>query len=161
MTPGWDAYVVVTVATFAAVAAVVVLHYEGLLALGRQHARRSRRGVWLPNRRSVLKVMAGLFVLHVAEIWIFGLTYWGLLHWPGAGELRGAAPHNLLECVYLSAVTFTTVGFGDLAPVGPIRFLAGTEALTGFMLITWSASFTYLQMERHWREGRPDRAGPP
>jgi hypothetical protein len=153
MTPGLDAYAVVTVATFAAVAVVIVLHYEGLLALGRHHARRHRRGESLRNRRSVLKVMAGLFVLHVAEIWIFGLTYWGLLHWPGAGELRGAAPHNLLECVYLSAVTFTTVGFGDLAPVGPIRFLAGTEALTGFMLITWSASFTYLQMERHWTDG--------
>jgi hypothetical protein len=44
------------------------------------------------------------------------------------------------------------VGFGDLAPVGPIRFLAGTTALTGFVLITWSASFTYLEMARDWRE---------
>lgn len=152
MPENWSAYPVVTVATFATVALVVVLHYEGLLALGRQHARRRQRGDHLVGRRSVLKVMAGLFVLHVAEIWAFGFAYWGLLHWPGAGQLQGAMPFNLLECVYLSAVTFTTVGFGDLAPVGPIRFLAGTEALTGFMLITWSASFTYLQMERHWRD---------
>ena len=28
----------------------------------------------------------------------------------------------------------------------------GTEALTGFMLITWSASFMYLEMEKFWRK---------
>lgn len=33
-------------------------------------------------------------------------------------------------------MTYATVGFGDLAPVGPIRFMAGTEALTGFVLLT-------------------------
>jgi hypothetical protein len=43
------------------------------------------------------------------------------------------------------------VGFGDLVPSGPIRFLSGMEALTGFVLIAWSASFTYLEMERFWR----------
>jgi hypothetical protein len=46
---------------------------------------------------------------------------------------------------------YTTVGFGDVSPVGPIRFLAGTSALTGFVMITWSASFTFLEMERFWR----------
>jgi len=36
--------------------------------------------------------------------------------------------------------------------VGPIRFLAGTIALTGFVLIACSASFTDLEMSRDWRE---------
>ena len=67
------------------------------------------------------------------------------------GEPRDEATAALLDAVYLSAVTFTTVGFGDVAPVGPIRFLSGTMALTGFVLVTWSASFTYLEMERFWR----------
>jgi hypothetical protein len=49
-------------------------------------------------------------------------------------------------------MSYTTVGFGDVAPIGPIRFLTGTEALTGFVLIAWSASFTYLEMERYWKE---------
>ena len=48
-------------------------------------------------------------------------------------------------------MTFSTVGFGDIAPVGPIRFTSATEALCGFVLITWSASFTYLEMEKFWR----------
>lgn len=52
--------------------------------------------------------------------------------------------------MYFSAITYTTVGFGDFVPTGPVRFLAGTEALTGFLLITWSASFTFLEMRRYW-----------
>ena len=45
---------------------------------------------------------------------------------------------------------YTTVGWGDLSSIGPLRILAGAEALLGFMLITWSASFTYLVMARTW-----------
>ena len=61
-----------------------------------------------------------------------------------------ALRRGFLDFVYFSAITYTTVGFGDYVPTGPIRFLAGTEALTGFLLITWSASFTFLEMQRYW-----------
>jgi len=30
--------------------------------------------------------------------------------------------------------------------------LAGIEGVTGLLLITWSASFTYLEMVRYWRD---------
>jgi hypothetical protein len=30
--------------------------------------------------------------------------------------------------------------------------MAGTMALTGLVMITWSASFTYLEMARFWRK---------
>jgi len=40
-----------------------------------------------------------------------------------------------------------------------MRFLIGTESLTGFVLITWSASFTCLEMEQFWRrDGRGQRS---
>jgi hypothetical protein len=35
-------------------------------------------------------------------------------------------------------------------PVGKMRLIAGIEALTGLLMIGWSASFTYLQMSRNW-----------
>jgi hypothetical protein len=42
-----------------------------------------------------------------------------------------------------------------VTPVGPIRLLAGLEALNGLLLIGWSASYTYIAMERFWeRETR-------
>jgi hypothetical protein len=49
-------------------------------------------------------------------------------------------------------MVYTTVGFGDLIPSGPIKMITCAEALAGLALITWSASFTYLQMQRLWRE---------
>jgi hypothetical protein len=58
---------------------------------------------------------------------------------------------RLLDAVYLSTATFTTVGYGDLIPQGPLRLLLGIESLSGFLLVTWSASFTYLEMQRNWR----------
>jgi hypothetical protein len=51
-------------------------------------------------------------------------------------------------------MVYTTVGFGDLLPQGAIRFMSGMEALTGLVMITWSASFTFLEMQRDWRVGR-------
>jgi hypothetical protein len=144
----WTANSIAVAATIATVALSVLLHYEGLLWLAGRYAGAAGR----IGRRVVLKVIFGLMLLHVAEIWLFGAACWGLLALDNGSSIAGAHTVGLLDSVYLSAITFTTVGFGDLSPVGPIRFLSGTEALTGLMLITWSASFTYLEMARHWRE---------
>jgi len=47
-------------------------------------------------------------------------------------------------------MVFTTVGFGDLVPTGAIRVLSAAEGLAGLAMITWSASFTFLAMQRLW-----------
>ena len=141
----WSANALVVSATFIAVAAVVLVHYEGLVALSMRLAGRNGQ-----RRRKVLYAIAAILVLHIVEIWIFGLTCWLLLMWPACGHIEGAPNLNLFDAVYLSAVTYSTVGFGDLAPVGVVRFLIGTESLAGFVLITWSASFTYLEMAHFW-----------
>jgi hypothetical protein len=147
MYDNWPANLLVAAATLLTASVCVLVHYEGLFAvsrgLARLHAYR--------QRSKVLYTILGIIVLHIAEIWIFGLALWGLLHWPACGHLGGQTTTPLFDAIYLSAITFTTVGYGDLTPVGPIRFLSGTEALVGFVLITWSASFTYLEMERYWR----------
>jgi hypothetical protein len=44
------------------------------------------------------------------------------------------------------------LGYGDLNPLGSLRFLAGLEALLGFVLITWSASFLYFEMQKYWNK---------
>ena len=61
---------------------------------------------------------------------------------------------SLFDAVYFSATAYTTLGLGDLSPVGAIRMLAGMESVTGLLLITWSASFTYLEMSRLWTDDR-------
>ena len=143
----WTANLLVVLATVIAVSAAVLVHYEGLNLLSRWLAGRREQH----PRRKVLYGIFGVLTLHTIEIWIFGIATWVTLGFGNTGSVSGSASTGLLDSVYLSAVTYTTVGFGDLAPVGPIRFIGGTMALTGFVLITWSASFTFLEMERYWR----------
>ena len=52
--------------------------------------------------------------------------------------------------MYFSIVNYTSLGYGDLVPVGSLRILCGVEALTGLVLIDWTASFTYVEMQRYW-----------
>ncbi len=47
-----------------------------------------------------------------------------------------------------SMATYTTLGFGDVFPRGPIRLVAGVEAFNGLVLIGWSASYTYFAMRK-------------
>ena len=145
-------HLTVIAATAFAVAACVLLQYEGLVLVWRHLGRRA-----VQRRAKVVYAILAVILIHTLEILIFGATIWALLWWPETGELYGPEYADFFECVYLSAVTFSTVGFGDIAPVGPLRFTAATEALCGFVLITWSASFTYLEMEKFWRteDGEP------
>jgi hypothetical protein len=145
------AHLAVVAATLVAVGVSVLLQYEGLVLTWKWIS--GHRG---HKRAKVLYAILSIIALHVAEIWVFGTAIWLLLLFPATGSLNGPETVDFFECVYLSAVTFSTVGFGDIAPVGAIRFLSGTEALTGFVLITWSASFTYLEMERFWRAEEMD-----
>lgn len=59
------------------------------------------------------------------------------------GRLVGEFTYELQDCVYHSFVIYTTLGFGDITPIGLLRFLTGIESLTGLILIPWTASFMY------------------
>ena len=146
MTSGLVVPVAVVLLTAASVIFAVGLHYEGLNWLARRLSR--HKG---PHRRRVLYAVIGVLLLHFVEIWVFGLAYWAALLMPGGGDIAGAGFPSLLDAVYLSAMTFSTVGFGDIAPTGAIRLIAAAESVLGLFLIAWSATFTFLEMERNWR----------
>jgi hypothetical protein len=154
---GWLVQAGVAAAALVTTIAAALIHYKGMLALGEHFSRLGHVGAGQPLRqRTVLKVVAALFVLHVVEIALFGGVYWGLLVLEGTGGIEGTEHFGPVDALYFSAVSFTTVGFGGLKPVGAIRFVASAEALIGFMLITWSASFMFLHMQRHWRDANAD-----
>jgi len=142
----WGINAITVVATAVVVCACALLHYEALSFLSRWLGRRGGQ-----RRPRVLLAIFGMLSAHIVEIWIFGLAYATLLLFPDFGTTSGI-DSNTLDQIYLSAMTFTTVGAPGATLVGPIRFLNGTEALTGLVLITWSASFTFLEMERFWRD---------
>lgn len=130
----------------------IVIHYEALRALNL--ALPSLR---IPGRTKMLAVIFALFVAHAIEIGVYGTALHALIKYMGIGGLSGSLPATLANCIYFSAETYTSLGFGDVTPVGPIRLLAGVEALNGLLLIGWSASYTYISMEKFWGEGREDR----
>lgn len=132
--------------TLALTIVCVVLHYEVLERLNR------RMPHWQIRRHvRILVMIVWILGLHVAEIWLFGLAMYHSIAIPGLGDIHGAEPFKLLDAIYFSATTYTTAGYGDLVPVGPVQLLVGMESLMGLVLITWSASFTYLEMQRFWR----------
>jgi hypothetical protein len=127
------------------VAVVVAVHYEFLLNASRLIPRIKMR----PRLRVVVGVGTAL-VAHTVEVWIFAIAYYFILRSGQWGSLEGNFHGTLLDCVYFAFTTFSTLGFGDIHPVGDIRFLTGISSLTGMVLVSWTASFLYIEMQSLW-----------
>ena len=127
----------------------VVCHYEFMSVSSRLIARAA-----LKRRARIVLVILTMLVAHVVEVWIFGLTYWFLDAWPALGQIEGGFDQGALDFVYFSVVNYTTLGFGDMLPTGSMRILSGSEALVGLVMVTWTASFAFLEMQRDWAEFR-------
>ncbi|SDN47054.1 potassium channel family protein [Vreelandella arcis] len=134
--------------TVAAVVASVLVHYEVAIRISR------KLEYWqLALRGRFLVLFMALFGAHLAEIGLFSVALIGLQALPDTGQISGSEAVSLWDYVYMSAISYTTLGFGDLTPEGGMRLLLSAEGLIGFMLITWSASITFLQMQQHWAVG--------
>lgn len=131
----------------------VIVHYEGLSAMSRWMSHAAVR-----RRRRIALIIFGVLILHVVEIAAFAAGYHvlseqfevGILRWIGAGGGDIPLLDDFGDYFYYSVTCYTTLGFGDFVPIGALRFMTGLEAVAGLVLITWSASFTFLEMQRHW-----------
>ena len=131
----------------AVVALAVIIHYEFLFQLSSRLPK-----LQMPHRFRVVLGVFGAMVAHAVEIWLFAFCYYFMHHAEGWGHLEGNFNGSLMDCSYFSFTTFTTLGFGDISPIGDLRHLTGIESLTGLVLITWTASFLYYEMQRDWGE---------
>ena len=104
----------------------------------------------LPPRMRIIAVVLAAFAGHTAAVWTYALAYWVLSVNLQVGSFAGLPVESFQDCLYFSVVTYTSLGFGDQIPVSHARLIAGVEALNGLLLIGWTASFTYLAMERYW-----------
>ncbi len=125
---------------------------------GRGHlARLLMESVWRASRRfagrrpDLLSATGPALVVVVIFAWVGALVLgWALLYWPHLPEsfllspqLERADQNDLLDGVYLSLVTLTTLGFGDVTPTAPwLRLVTPLEALVGFAVL--SASITWI-----------------
>ncbi len=108
----------------------------------------------MPARAKLILVILGTFCAHAAEILLYALVIYVLVRYLHLGTLGEVHRFSLSAAVYFSAETYTSLGYGDVVPSGDLRLLAGVEALNGLLLIGWSASYTYISMERFWSGDR-------
>jgi hypothetical protein len=95
------------------------------------------------------RVVVGVVVLgaiagHLLEIGVFA----------GAVTVvasQAANPPDLVDPFFWSVTAYTSLG-SDYPPVPELRLLTGVEALTGLILITWTASLLFLLMQKYWTE---------
>lgn len=130
---------------FSLVAATFAFHYRVLLWLGSNTQKFN-----LEKQSQVLVIVIVLFLAHIVEIGFYALVYNWSVSLLDLGVFEGAPVGNAMNYLYYSGVIYTTLGLGDIQPLGHIRFITAVEALNGFLLITWSASFTFLAMGRLW-----------
>jgi Ion channel len=151
--------IVTMAASVVLVVATILILYETLRLTSNHLA-----DLPVPPRARIIAVVLAAFVGHTLAVWTYAFAYWVLaVRWQ-VGGFAGLPVEGFQDCLYFSVITYTTVGFGDQVPVSHARLIAGVEALNGLMLIGWSASFTYLAMERYWpmhapRRGRAKRGG--
>lgn len=121
----------------------VGVHYEGLVlgsALVNRVAGPARVGVAL----GVVVALAA----HMVEVLLYAVAWMALIN-AGHVELNIPSP-TPLDSVYFSGSVYTSLGFGDIVPVRGGQILAVSEAVTGLVLIAWTASFTFFEMRSHW-----------
>jgi len=104
----------------------------------------------IPARAKLIVVISGAFFAHAAEIVLYAAAIYLLVRYAGTGTLGDVSHFSLTKCMYFSAETYSSLGYGDVVPGGDLRLLAGVEVLNGLLLIGWSASYTYIAMERFW-----------
>ena len=131
------------------IAISVGVHYEALRLLARIGLGRR-----LPRQAMALIVMA-LMLVHFIEVGLYASVYYfidgnAFGHIASTNDDPATFAGQLSDYFYFSAVTYSTLGFGDTVPRGPLRLLAASQSVCGLLLIAWSASFTYLLMQQQW-----------
>ena len=111
----------------------------------------------IATSRPMIFVLAVVFIAHLVEVMVFALAFY-LMHWStDLGSIAGTGPfdsNSFVDHFYFSISTYTTLGVGDLIPTGALRIVTGVEALVGLVLIAWTASCSYLMMQKLWSAER-------
>lgn len=117
----------------------VMIHSLSLVALGRSLLRRlAREGRTFSGDLTVVLGVTWVVVLvHLVEIASWAAFYAG----------QGCLP-DFSTAFYFSAVTYTTVGYGDVVLPASFRGLSSAEAIAGILLSGMSTAFLFAVLGR-------------
>jgi hypothetical protein len=117
----------------------VVIHYEALSLLSR-----ALQTLRTPPHPKLLLALFGIIMAHLIEITLYAVSYWMADFVLNIGDFGGNRAVTFADYVFFSAETYSTVGMGDVYPLGSLRLISS------IVLIGWSTSFTFLVMSRYW-----------
>jgi len=111
----------------------VLIHVLGLISIT-TGASWLHKKLGVPRRSHqvgfTVGIVLGLFVIASVEIWLWAAGFW----------LTGTVA-DFNSALYLSTITYSTVGYGDILPAHDWRLLAALEGVTGFLMIGWSTAY--------------------
>lgn len=126
-----------------AVIAAIGLHYTALLSttklLSHFHGT---------HPASIVLALFLAVIAHLLEIMIFAIA-WQVMLSMSLITFSINSP-TFIDLIYFSGTTYTTVGYGDILVTGNGRIVTVIEGVMGLVLIAWTASFTYYEMNRKW-----------
>ena len=137
-----------TILTSAITALTILIHYEAIGFVHRWHG-----ATWGGVRIKVVLGVFFLFAAHSLEIWLFAAGIYIGKDVLLLGGLEGAFTGTATDYLYISVVTYASVGYGDIRPTGFIRTMCGFEALTGILMMAWSAAYTVSRLQELWSVG--------
>lgn len=131
-------------------ASTIAVHYEVL-----RYASARITHIRIAPRARIILMLTAALTSHLVHVLVYALTFYLLERWAALGTIAGPEGHDFSDAFYFSITSYTTLGIGDLYPTGELRLLSGMEALNGLVMVGWTASITYLYMEKFWHlEGR-------
>ena len=134
---------IILLITILAVIGAIGLHYAALIFITKllSHLHGT-------HPASIVLALLLAVVAHLIEILIFAVAWQALF----SMSLITFSVENptFLDLVYFSGTTYTTIGYGDIILTGNGRIMAVVEGVMGLVLIAWTASFTYYEMNRKW-----------
>ena len=134
----------------ALLAGTTAWHHRALQFLGRLSTGRDA------SRFGVVALLVAIVSVHIAQISLYALGYALAADVLGLGGLIGPDEGSPIGYFYFAAQTYSTLGYGDIVPVGAVRLLASVESLNGLMLIAWSGAFLYGVLDGPgFRSGKP------
>lgn len=126
-----------------AVAMAIGLHYSALLTI-----TRILSCFHSTHPASIVLALFLAVIAHLLEILIFAVA-WQCMYNLELITFSIDTP-TFLDLVYFSGTTYTTIGYGDIVLTGHGRIMTVVEGVMGLVLIAWTASFTYFEMNQKW-----------
>lgn len=84
-------------------------------------------------------IVLGIFFTHTIEAWIWAIFYW---------VFAGVNP--LMQAIYFSTVTYTTLGYGDIVLTEEWQLLSSMQAVDGIIMFGWSTAFLVTVRSDFW-----------